>query len=236
MNVTALELPARHGSVAAALREVRALLEGGPPTDLVLLPEAALTGYLDRQGVSALAAFAEPLGGETCAQLSALARRFEVHLVGPLIEREADRVYNSMVGFGPDGAQVLHYRKRHPWYPELWATPGPLPPPLIELDGRRVTVAICFDLHFLEGESPEVLRAADLLLFPSAWVDEPAAPDARLTLLPALARQFEVAIVNANWGPGVVTVPGQGGSMILDATGAVRIRARGERRIDARLE
>jgi predicted amidohydrolase len=73
------------------------------------------------------------------------------------------------------------------------------------------------------------------LLFPSAWVEE---EDTREERLSALARRFDVAIVNANWGIGAPRVPGQGGSMIVSRRGQVVARAlasRGARRVDAAL-
>ena len=72
---------------------------------------------------------------------------------------------------------------------------------------------------------------ADLLVFSSAWVDEEAT---RVPLLASLARQFDLAVANANWGPGVVVVPGQGDSCILDRRGRpLATVAPGDRRADA---
>ena len=45
VRVTAIELPARWGPAGPALADVEARLARGPATDVVLLPEAALTGY-----------------------------------------------------------------------------------------------------------------------------------------------------------------------------------------------
>lgn len=70
----------------------------------------------------------------------------------------------------------------------------------------------------MPAEATKELDAADLLVFTSAWVDE---EDTRLPLLRALARRHRVAVVNANWREGVVVVPGQGGSVVLDAKGRV---------------
>ncbi len=216
MRVTVLELPARWGAREAALAEVDAALAGGPATDLVLLPEASLTGYVSPHGDFDLSGAGEPLDGPTARALAELAAKHGVHLVGPLIEADGARRYNAMVGFAPDGARVLHYRKRHPWIPETWATPGREPYPLISIGGLRVTIATCYDVHFLPREAADVLGAADLLLFPSAWVDR---QDTRPGLLRALAARFSIAVANANWGPGTIRIPGQGTSQILDARG-----------------
>ncbi len=215
MNVAVVESPARWGSPAAALAEVDALLAGIDAT-IVLLPEMSLTGYVSPRGEFDLARFAEPLDGPTARGLAALAARHQVHLFGPIVEEDGERRFNTTVGFAPGGARILHYRKRHPWIPETWATPGDLPYPVVEIDGARVTIATCYDVHFLADEAAALLDAADLLLFPSAWVDR---HDTRPEVLRALATEHRIAVANANWGPGVVRLPGQGGSRIVDATG-----------------
>jgi predicted amidohydrolase len=218
MRVTVLELPATWGDPRGALASVAYELERGSATDLVLLPEASLTGYVSGAGEHDLAAFAEPIDGPTARAVAALARRHRVNLVAPLILAEGGLHYNAMVGFGRDGEPIFTYRKRHPWFPEAWATAGPLAAPRIAIEGTRLTIAVCFDVHFLEEDAAEALDAADLLLFPSAWVEE---EDSRPTMLAALARRHGIAVANANWGAGVVRMPGQGGSSILDATGAI---------------
>jgi predicted amidohydrolase len=129
-----------------------------------------------------------------------------------------------MIGFDEAGREILHYKKRHPWYPETWATPGDAPHPVVTVGGLRVSIAICFDLHFAAAE----LAPCDVLLFPSAWVE--SGDDSR----PELLRALGVHVVNANWGPGEPRVPGQGDSCILHASGAVL--ARGAPRIDAVLD
>ena len=218
MRVTVLELPARWGAVEDQLRRVEQELERAPCGDLVLLGEAALTGYLPDP-----TPFAESRGGDTERKLAELGKRFGTVVVGPLIEREGERVFNAVTAPG-----LFHYRKKNPWYLEGWATGGTDPAPVVELAGKRVTVCICFDLHFLEAVD------ADVLLFPSAWVDDDG--DSRATLLPEVARRFGVAVVNANWGPGTPRVAGQGGSRVVGADGSVLARCAGKkRRIDVEL-
>lgn len=215
LRVSVLELPARWGAPEVALQEVERLLALAP-TDLVILPEMALTGYVSPDADFDLSRYAEPIDGPTMRAASALAMRQRAHLVAPLVLEEAGALYNAAVVVGPDGEVVTTYRKRHPWFPERWATPGPLASPLFEIGGLTVTLAICFDGHFLPYDSAAVLSQADLLVFTSAWVDD---EDSRLPLLQSLARRFGIAVANANWARGVVDVPGQGGSCVLDAHG-----------------
>ena len=223
MRLTALQLPARFGAAREQLAFAETLLEGGPRTDLVLFPEAALTGYVSPKGDFDLTAFAEPIDGLTKASLAHLASHFDCLVIGPVIERAGASLFNSMLGVTPDGTTLLHYRKHHPWFPEKWATPGAAPSDVITWRDRTLTAAICFDVHTLGVDAGPQLDAADLLLFPSAWVDDQDS-DARPALLTAIAERHHVAVLNANWGPGRPRLNGQGGSMFLDSQGQLQER------------
>jgi predicted amidohydrolase len=222
--VAALELPVRFGDVAGALSAIERVVTGAG-VDLVVLPETALTGYVSEDGDFDLTRFAEPLDGPTASALSTLARRTGTAIAGPLVEREGDALFNALVLFARDGALLGHYRKRHPWYPETWATPGDRGTPVLSVGDLRVVPAVCFDIHFVAEDAPMALDSADVLLFPSAWVEDRG--DERARILPALARRFGVAVVHANWGVGSTPrVRGQGGSRIVDREGEIVASAR----------
>jgi len=216
MRLTILELPARWNAAERTLTDVDAALRDRE-TDLVLLPEASLHGYVSPAGDADLTSFAEPIDGPTSRACAALAANHRVHLVAPLVLREV-ALHNAMVCHAPDGTRPFVYRKRHPWIPEEWATGGTEPLPVVTIAGRIITIAICYDLHFLPRESAAQLEAADLLLFPSAWVEE---PDLRIPRLQRLAQQFSLTIANANWGAGDVVIPGQGNSCVVSPDGTV---------------
>lgn len=231
MRVTVLELPARWNGAAAALGELDALLAAAP-TDLAIVPEQAFTGYVSPRGSFDVRRFAEPLDGPTVGLSVALAERHATTLVVPLVLREDELLYNASVVVNGGGVLAV-YRKRHPWIPEQWASEGTALPPLFTVAGRAVTIAVCYDAHFVAHYAADVLARAELLVFPSAWVDEDGT---RVPLLASLARQFDVAVANANWGEGVVAVPGQGDSCILDRHGRVLAMVPpGARRADATL-
>ncbi len=218
LRLTILELAARWNGANRVLAEVDAALTASCDADLVLLPEAALHGYVSPAGDSDLARFAEPLTGPTADACAALAVKHRVHLVAPLVLREDEALFNAMVCFDPRGEVAFVYRKRHPWMPETWATAGDARPPVVEIGGALVTIAICYDLHFLPTDAASELEAADVLLFPSAWVEE---PDYRVSRLSRLAQRYGLTIANANWAAGDVRLPGQGGSCVVGSAGAV---------------
>lgn len=221
MRVAAVELPARHGDPEAQLgaldRALASLPPGGPT--LAVLPELALTGYVSARGDFDVSRDAEPLDGPILRRVAAIAVARRVSVLASWVERAGARCYNSAALLDEAGATRLHYRKRHPWYPEAWASEGDLGTPVATVHDRRVAVAVCFDVHFVSADAGAALDAADALLFPSAWVDDDER-DARGAILPALAVRHGCAVVNANWGGGAPAVRGQGGSRIVDADGA----------------
>jgi predicted amidohydrolase len=221
MRLTVLELAASWGEPERVLAEVDARIGAGPATDLVVLPEAALHGYVSPDGNFDLTRFGEPIDGPTATACAAVAAARRVHLVASLVLREGAALYNAMTCFGPRGELVFVYRKRHPWFPETWAIAGPLRPPLVTIGGARVTIAVCYDVHFLDEIRAE-LEAADVLLFPSAWVED---PDTRAERLVEVAKRYAVHVANANWAPGVVRVPGQGRSCVVTPDGSITVAA-----------
>lgn len=236
MRATVLELPATWGEPARVLDEVEARLARGPASDLVVLPEAALAGYVSPVGDFDLAPFGEPLAGPTATRCAAIATSHGVHLVAPLVLREGEALFNAMVGYAPGRAATdpwFIYRKRHPWMPETWATPGAAPHPVVALGGVTLTIAVCYDVHFLADDATLALAAADVLLFPSAWVEQ---PDGRAAHLLAVARRYDVTVINANWAPGIVCVPGQGGSCIVTPAGQITTIGTTAGRLDVILE
>jgi predicted amidohydrolase len=218
-RISLVELPAQFAHLEGQLARTISLIRPGA-TDLVVLPEASLTGYVSPTLDFDLTRFAEPLAVGV-ARLQRLAAALECDVVGPVIEQDGTRCFNTTVGVAPHGPAWLHYRKRHPWYPEEWATPGDTAWPLAEWRGLQVSCAVCFDVHFLEEEAAEVLSRADVLLFPSAWVEK---EDSRPERLTALARRFDLTVLNANWGRGTPGVYGQGGSLVARAEGIDQLK------------
>ncbi len=236
MRVAVLELPARSARPDLVAAEAAQLLAEGP-CDLCLLPECALFGYVSPAGDFDLTRFAEPLEGRALELLRGLARAAGCAVAGPVVLRERDEIYNAHVVVDRAGQLLARYAKRHPWYPEAWASPGRDAPPLFHVGGVACTLAICFDVHFLASEASALLHRADLLLFPSAWVDEDA-EDARGAILTRLSAEHDLVIANANWGLGEPLVRGQGGSrIVLPRGGGPRLaRVTGPARLDAEVE
>jgi len=193
-RLTVVQAAAFRGNPPASRRRYDRILEG-LRTDLVLLPELALTGYDPTLDYDRLA---ETVEGDTARWASGWARRLDA-LVGvgfPLAE--GGRTLNALLLAHPDGGLSIH-RKRHLWGGETGAfTAGKRPVPVLEHRGVRLATLICYDMTF-PGETAPLAGRIDLLLVPSAWpwmstAHAAAGPD----LVRALATQLQAAVAWAN--------------------------------------
>jgi len=209
---------------------------------IVVLPEAAITGYMSAdlrttwqvggrrlskglKGVSPLAV-AETVPGPSTRAFGKLARELKIYLTVPFIEidRKSGQLFNTVVLVGPDGDTLLHYRKLNPWpYAERgWAEEGDRGYAYADTPYGRIALLICYDINF----EPPVLseKKVDILLYPIAWVDS-AGSDWFQKQLPEIAGENDIAIVGANWSvPRKPDWHGYGQSLIINRAGKVLAR------------
>jgi predicted amidohydrolase len=161
------------GSQQERLAHVLELIDQIAGADLILLPELWSVGYFkfERYGPEA-----EPLEGPILSALAAKARQLEAYiLVGSIVERDGNRLYNTSPLVGPRGEIVAAYRKIHLFSyrskeKEL-LTPG-----------DRIVVArselgtwglsTCYDLRFPELYRAQVDQGVQLFLVVGAWPQE----------------------------------------------------------------
>ncbi len=156
-------------NVAVTTAAVEAAAAGG--ADIVVLPELAASGYvLDATALRPVAESATAPGPALSAwSRSAAAHR--VTVVGGFAEVTDGQLYNSAVVIGPDGAIAGLYRKLHLFGAERGTfTPGDTGLPIIDVDGLRLGVVICYDLRFPEVLRILALRGASVVAVPTAWV------------------------------------------------------------------
>ena len=135
---------------------------------LVVLPEAAVTGYVFHSLDEALAtAQHAAVAGD---QLAALAAQHGIALVVGTLEAEGRELFNTALIFSEDGRRY-RYRKMHlPFLGvDRFVTPGPDAPEVYDLAGMRVGVLICYDLRFPEAARICGLDGADLIALPTNW-------------------------------------------------------------------
>jgi predicted amidohydrolase len=188
---------------------------------LVVFPEAAMCDFGDK--TDDLHRLAEPLDGPFVRALSRLADRFGLTLVAGMFESiPADHlIHNSAVVVAPSRGLVGVYRKRHLFdaFGELESErfrAGEDDPLVVEIDGFKVGVVICYDMRFASFIERAADDGADVLVAPAAWVAGPLKEEHLSVVAHARAIDNTMYIAVAGQGPPAYT----GRSVIIDPLGA----------------
>jgi len=171
IRVAACQIDPQLGEVDRNLEHIeRVVAEAATAgAKLVVLPEAAVTGYVFENLDEALTA-AQRAGAVAEQRLADAAVGAGVALIVGTLEAEAREVFNTALIFTGDGRR-FRYRKMHLPYlgVDRFATPGPDAPEVYDLAGMRVGVLICYDLRFPEAARICALEGADLVALPTNW-------------------------------------------------------------------
>lgn len=135
---------------------------------LLVAPEAALTGYnVSPEAARSIAELAE---GDAFERVGVICRRHGLAVLYGFIERDGEVLRNTAQLLDRDGTLLARYRKTHLWGEldrSLFA-PGDDLVALVELDGWRIGLLICYDVEFPETVRRLALEGADLVLVPTA--------------------------------------------------------------------
>jgi predicted amidohydrolase len=143
---------------------------------IVCLPELFLSSYFC-QVTTNKEAFerAEPVPGPTTEQLSALAAKSRIVLVGGSIFERVDkgRFFNTCPVIGPDGALLGIYRKTHipedlRYHEQHYFLPGDTGIRVFETRYGNAAPLICFDQWFPEAARIAALKGAEIIIYPTA--------------------------------------------------------------------
>jgi N-carbamoylputrescine amidase len=140
--------------------------------ELVLLPEAALTGLINNGDPGHDLPLGQPIPGPFVSSLGERASRHRMWLATGLLEREKGRLYDSAVLLDPRGKIALRYRRIQPqWH-------GKSANPAVYREGKALSVTptpfgrclflICGDLFDDQILDRACRLAPDLVLFPFA--------------------------------------------------------------------
>ena len=189
---------------------------------LVVFPEAAMCDF--GRPDDDLRPMAETLDGRFVDSLQRLASKHSVSILAGMFETiPGDRhVYNTAVIVDPIRSAPAVYRKHHLFdafgdKESDRIQPASDPPSLVEIDGYRLGIAICYDLRFAGFIESIADLGADVLLLPSAWVAGPLKEE-QWSLL-TRARALDNTIYVAAAGQTGSTYAGR--SVIVDPMGIV---------------
>jgi predicted amidohydrolase len=188
---------------------------------VVVLPEGAMCDFGAND--DDLHRVAEPLDGRFVTSLAELASRRRVTVVAGMFELIADDhlVYNAAVAVDPAKGLVGAYHKHHLFdaFGEIESErfrPGHEDPLLIDVDGFRVAVVICYDIRFASFIERAADSGAELLLAPAAWVAGPLKEEHLSVLVRARALDNTMYVAVG----GQLGVKYTGRSAIVDPLGA----------------
>jgi predicted amidohydrolase len=142
--------------------------------ELVVLPEAATTGFSPGVGSERLWDLVSEVPGPVSEPIQEAARLLGVHIVFGTYERGPERgtVYNTAAIAGPTGEILGTYRKTHLFCGEDrsdggWVTPGD-EAVVVDTDLARIGLMICFDGDYPELSRIEAVMGAEVICRPSA--------------------------------------------------------------------
>lgn len=169
--------PLTAGSVKANCAKAVDFVErcvDGTGAELVVLPEAASTGFTPGLGPEELWDVIGDFPGPATEPLQEVAARLRAHLVWGTYERGPERgvVYNSSVLIGPAGDVLGVYRKTQPFCSETrgrggWVTPGS-EVCVVDTPLGRIGMVICFDGDYPELVRIQAVQGAEVIARPSA--------------------------------------------------------------------
>ncbi len=187
---------------------------------LIVLPEIATTGYC-WESREEIAPYVEPVPGPTTERFQKLATRYDCYIALSLAEVDlaTNVYYNCMALIGPEEGLIGTYRKIHSYISEpRWARDGDLGMPVWDTPLGRLSGLICMDAMYFEAARIPALHSADVLLFPTNWLDEKC-PSSWW-----MARAFEngVYFIAADRYGLERGVQFSGGSCIIDPDGSIQ--------------
>jgi len=164
-RMAVLQATAGINAVAENLAAIEraALIAAGGGAHLLVTPELFPTGY-------APTSVRDSDGAAIRAELSGIARRHGIAVVGSSVERTGGARHISASFFDEEGAERTRYRKAHLFGPDEKSSfaPGNEAPEILTHRGVTLALGLCYDIEFPEYARSAALRGAELLCIPTA--------------------------------------------------------------------
>jgi len=137
--------------------------------DIICLPET-FTHYGNPSGLS-FGESAESSPFPSLIRFQEYAKKNHCYLICPIIIRENSRAYNAAVLVDRQGEILGNYKKIHTTIGEMdqGVYPGPMDPPVFDLDFGRIGIQICFDIEWKDGWEALKEKNPDIIFWPSAF-------------------------------------------------------------------
>lgn len=216
LTISLAQLECHDGRLERNLEKLEAVVRDvGGESDLIVFPEAYVTGFNSPEASFALA---EPLDGPVCQFLLRVARAHHAGFMVGMLELSERNVYNTSLWVEPEGIR-LAYRKIHRWIDERErVSPGDT------VSSRRwrdtqLGMLICFDVEFPETSRALAATGADVILLTNGNM-APYGETHQIALRArALENQVFMAAANRVGTDGQVRYVGE--SMVVDPYGHI---------------
>ena len=196
MHIAGVQLNIQWEDRRANHARIRRLLDTVelPPRTLVVLPEMFDTGFSVNTRVT------DP-GSPSVSEdfCRALAMERNIAVLGSMVARaEGGKLANEAIAFGPDGRELVRYRKMQPFTPpgehvhyppgHSWAS--------FSWEGVSICPFICYDLRFPELFRPAARGGAECFVVMADWPNKRSEHWVRLLQARAIENQAIVLGVN----------------------------------------
>lgn len=170
-KIACVQMDVEIGNVAANRARIMEHLKdaAGQGAQLVVFPEAALTGYCF-ESLDEAKPFAETVGGESARVVAEVCRQTGAHAIVGFIEKDGEDYFNAALVVAPEGV-VGTYRKVHLPYlgVDRFLTPGNREFNVFDTSLGSIGVNVCYDINFPEGPRALKLLGAELYVLPTNW-------------------------------------------------------------------
>lgn len=140
---------------------------------LIVLPELATTGPVDGLSEDVIVSCADDLHGSHINEYKKLAIDCNVSIIFGCIEKENDKLYNTILFIDNSGIIVGKYRKIHLTNSDKrWATAGDKIKVFDTKHLGKIGVMIGYDAFFPEIAGVLAVKRADTIVIPTLWNEE----------------------------------------------------------------
>ena len=212
MKISIAQFKSTIGAVEENFSTAAKLIEAAKNSDVIILPELWTTGYYP----TPVEKFADIDGNRTKNFLCAAAKNFGVNIIGgSVIVNSGGKIFNRSYVADRRGEIVAAYDKAHLFSfageDKVFCAGDKIS--VVELDGVKCGLAICYDLRFPEFVRKIALHGAEILFVPAAWSLKRLTPRRILTKARAIENQFFVVFVNS---AGISEIVNPGGEVVAE--------------------
>ena len=213
MIISITQFKSRLGAVDENFSAAARLIDASKNSDVIILPELWSTGYYP----APVENFADVDGARTIDFLCAAAKKFSVNIIGgSVIVESGGKIFNRCHVANRRGELVAVYDKTHLFsfaHEDDVFTAGDKIS-VVELDGVKCGLAICYDLRFPEFVRKIALTGAEIIFIPAAWSLKRLMPRQILTKARAIENQIFVVFANSS---GISEVVNPRGEVVVES-------------------